>query len=395
MTENKICISAKIKPTLHVIGLPHTIKSHEYSHCAFTGKVMRFSSMMIPLGWKVVEYSNEGSESGASLHIQVLSKAELKHYSLRKSESEQYGADVNTTVLTELFYTRLGQLLRENVVKHDIVCHVFGPIFSIIKFAPDAFHVESGIGYTAHEGLHYRIFESAYWKGWHSGRNHNVNGKNYHWVCPNSYTLEEWQFNPTPKDYVLFFGRLNEDKGLRVFLDCAEQLTDTRFIICGQGDHIAWIDEKKRPNVSYLPPVLGLNRSELLGNASVVVTPSVFIEPFCGVAVEAQLCGTPVVSTSYGAFHETIEQGVTGYRCHTASDFINAIVHAKFLDRKFISDRARSLYDKHVVAKTYDMIFKTIADLSEDGYYSPVSHMFENSPHSILFDNKNNSSDTE
>ena len=66
------------------------------------------------------------------------------------------------------------------------------------------------------------------------------------------------------------------------------------------------------PNTVYAPPVLGRARSAVLGGATALLAPSAFIEPFCGAAVEAQLCGTPVVCTSYGAFTETVEDGATG-----------------------------------------------------------------------------------
>lgn len=51
---------------LHVVGLPHTIVNQDYSHCAFTGKVLRFAKMMQAHGWHVIEYSNGASASDAA-----------------------------------------------------------------------------------------------------------------------------------------------------------------------------------------------------------------------------------------------------------------------------------------------------------------------------------------
>jgi len=58
----------KKKPTLHLLvlsfiglmlkGLFHTCVTSKYSHCAFTGKVLRFSKMMKMYGYHVIEYGN-------------------------------------------------------------------------------------------------------------------------------------------------------------------------------------------------------------------------------------------------------------------------------------------------------------------------------------------------
>jgi 2-polyprenyl-3-methyl-5-hydroxy-6-metoxy-1,4-benzoquinol methylase len=105
--------------------------------------------------------------------------------------------------------------------------------------------------------------------------------------------------------------------------------------------------------------------------------PTIYTEPFGGVAVEAMMCGTPVVTTDYGVFPETIEHGKTGFRCHTLGDFITGILAAETLDRKYIADRARRLYSTNAVGKMYDTVFKQIYDLKDKGWYTTHSHYIE------------------
>jgi glycosyltransferase involved in cell wall biosynthesis len=62
------------------------------------------------------------------------------------------------------------------------------------------------------------------------------------------------------------------------------------------------------------------------------------------VVTEAQLCGTPVISTDWGGFTEYIEQGQTGYRCDDLEEFVTAIHRAPDLDRDYVRARARTLY---------------------------------------------------
>jgi glycosyltransferase involved in cell wall biosynthesis len=99
-----------------------------------------------------------------------------------------------------------------------------------------------------------------------------------------------------------------------------------------------------------------------------------FLEPFCGVSAEAQLCGIPVISHDYGAFVENIEQYKTGLRCHTLSDFCYGIQMAldKKFDRHYIRLRATQLFDMHNISKKYDYAFKSILNIHNgtNGWYS-------------------------
>lgn len=364
------------RPTLHIIGLPHTIVNDDYSPCAFTGKIRRFSDMVCPLGWKTIEYSNEGSQSNASVHVTILTKKELKCLSKRTSTDENYYTDLDNPTLIALFKKRLLDILPKLVTPKDIICHVFGPNSDVAAATPTCYQLESGIGYIQFDHpMPYRIYESSAWMHWHLGRRHKTNGANYEFVIPNYYNLNDWEVVLTPQSYILFFGRITSSKGTEVLKEIASRLPDISFILCGQTDSSGIISGD---NIKILPPIYGKERSTMLGNAAALIAPTMFIEPFCGSAVEAQLCGTPVISSNYGAFHETIENGKTGYRCNTLADFIQSIKSINQLDRKYIAQRARSLYCLETVGKQYDIVLNNIADLANNGWYSPVSRQFNN-----------------
>jgi hypothetical protein len=61
---------------LHMPAIPHTITHSDYSHCAFTGKVLRFAPMMRSRGFEVFHYGVEGSEPDATENIQLMTRAE-------------------------------------------------------------------------------------------------------------------------------------------------------------------------------------------------------------------------------------------------------------------------------------------------------------------------------
>jgi 2-polyprenyl-3-methyl-5-hydroxy-6-metoxy-1,4-benzoquinol methylase len=81
------------------------------------------------------------------------------------------------------------------------------------------------------------------------------------------------------------------------------------------------------------------------------------------------LCGTPLIAVDYGAFTETILDGVTGFRCHTLQDWIDAIGNAGDLSRQMVANVARSRYSLEECGKKYNKIFKDINNLYKKGWY--------------------------
>ena len=97
------------------------------------------------------------------------------------------------------------------------------------------------------------------------------------------------------------------------------------------------LGEDAPPNLVFKGPIFGDERVDVVGRARCMLMPTVFIEPFGFSGIEAQLCGVPLIATSYGAFQETVVEGVTGYRCHTLADWVEAIRLSRSLDRRQIA----------------------------------------------------------
>jgi len=359
---------------LHILGLAHTVTDQKHSHCAFTGKVLKFPKMMEEVGGPpMVHYGVQGAQTLAAEHIEIMTREEQNQ--LRghdgSDKTKFHGDDANSgNPLYKEFNKRLRRILMDTVdVKNDIVLLPFGHAhFDAIQGRHYKF-VESGIGYPElYPGNdHYRVFESYAWMHWHHGKDGGRNGRNYEWVIPNYFDLDEWEINTSPKsNRVVFLGRIDPCKGLDTVWEMAKHRPDLEFEIAGQGDPKKWLD---LPNLRYVGPLFGTERSEYLGNAMACVMPTNFSEPFGGVAVEAMLCGTPVLTTSFGAFTETIEDQVTGFRCHTLGDFLAALVRVPDLDRSYIAQRAERLYGFDRIGNMYLDVFDYIKGLQGEGWY--------------------------
>jgi glycosyltransferase involved in cell wall biosynthesis len=385
------------KIRLHLLGLPHTITNDTFSHCAFTGKIVRFSKMMQSRGYEVYHYGIETSKSGADKQINLLSK---KEWEIKRIESYQFlhpemSIDLITKKLNDhtsfigdlgnwdtplyiLFNDRLRIMLQKHYrsTTTDIVCIPFGPSHNRALNGLNLLKVETGIGYD-NAFTDFRIYES-YSKLFVDL--HHTELRNYWFVIPNYYDTKEFILNITPPTKRIgFFGRITESKGCHIIIEIAKQFPLVEFVLCGQGDPEPFLNSQFYYNVKYLPPIHGKDRSDYLGSLTALIAPSKYSEPFCGVNIEAQLCGTPVITHPYGALVDTVENFKTGVHCRTLGDFCYAIQMAlddKF-DRKYIRERAEKKYDMYEIAKQYDYTFKTILDLhnGNGGWYSKESYL--------------------
>ena len=110
-------------------------------------------------------------------------------------------------------------------------------------------------------------------------------------------------------------------------------------------------------------------------NAIASFLPSQYLEPFGGVQIENLLCGTPTITSDWGAFAENNINGVTGYRCRTFEDYINAALNClegkiRYEDcynkgQEFVLENIAPRYEKFFI-DVYNLYFRngwyTISD---------------------------------
>lgn len=384
---------------MHMVSCFYTVLTDDYSHCAFSGKCRRWSKMMKPFGWDTVVYTNEGSIVPDATVVTLLTEQEFTHFYPRKDKTELHS---HHAVIGErgwpTFHKRLVSELAKRVQAGDFILHPFGRAHDqLVSLFPQCIHVESGIGYNDKPFGAWRIFESQAWRHYHWGRwDHDISvvnepGQNryYSWVVPNYFDLDDWSVGTGSGDYILYMGRIVPEKGMAtigaIIREYAKRSKEVppRFVFAGQGDFeknvMEYVLSDPRPedhrlNIEYVGPVHGRDRSDLIGKARCMLMPSSFIEPFAGSGVEAMICGTPLIAVDYGAFTETIIEGVSGYRCNTLGDWMHAIDASKKLDRSTVSAVTRDRYSLQACGKLYDTAFRQLTELRGAGWYSTQSY---------------------
>ena len=347
----------------HVVALPHTQVTKEFAGCAYTEKVRRFCNMMKGLGHTVYLYAGDENEAQVDEHISCISETQRRIVVGNKPYVE---APFDYRLPHwQKFNKKAAAEIKKRAEKHDFICVIGGASHKPIADAlPAMMTVEFGVGYAG-VFAQYRVYESYAWMHAIYAQHKNaaqVDGSFFDAVIPGYLDPDMFPMGKGDGDYYLYVGRMIPRKGIDIAAHICKTI-GARLIFAGPGPHI--------PNYGeYLGPVGPEKRAELMGGAIATFVPTLYLEPFGNVNIESQACGTPVITTDWGAFTETVVQGVTGFRCRNVEEFILATQNVKNLDRHAIRDRAISLYSVDVIAKQYEYYFQRLMTLWEDGWYT-------------------------
>lgn len=361
---------------LHVVGLPHTQTTRPYSNCAFAQLTRRFADMMMRNGHEVFLYSGEENDAPCTEHIVCISKAEQKEWFdvsgpsdiLKEpfvhrtyNPSEPWWGAWNQRVISKMV-TR--------VQPRDFICIIGGGVLfePLISAFPQTMAVEYAIGYAGVSTRTHHCFGSSNWQhvvyGLNPPRDKNGRltwrGSFYDRVIPHYFDPAEFEYREKRGDYMLYFGKLKEDKGVGVAA-AAAKAAGVRLILAGQGPTPVEYGE-------VLNRAIGPDeRRELLAGALGVYVPSLYVEPFGMIACEALLSGAPLITTPWGGLGEINVHGVTGYQCHNLHDFVRATKKISSIDSD--ACRVRGLrYDMEVVRHEYQVWFDDLYDLWDGGW---------------------------
>lgn len=113
---------------------------------------------------------------------------------------------------------------------------------------------------------------------------------------------------PNVGDYMLYFGRLIDEKGVDVLLDAAAFAPDVPVVVVGDGPDRAALEKRAKSlyNVRLVGPAWGEDLHKWLKNARAVVVPSIWHENFPYVILQAFAASTPVIASNRGGMPELV-----------------------------------------------------------------------------------------
>jgi glycosyltransferase involved in cell wall biosynthesis len=161
-----------------------------------------------------------------------------------------------------------------------------------------------------------------------------------------------FHFHDGPGRYLAFVGRISPekrvDRAIAIATACERPLriaakidpTDTEYFereIRHLLDH---------PLVEFVGEISEREKDDFIGNASALLFPIDWPEPFGIVMIEALACGVPVIAFRGGSVAEIIEPGVTGFIVDSVEEAIAAVNRIGHIDRR----RCREAFERRFTA---------------------------------------------
>ena len=176
-------------------------------------------------------------------------------------------------------------------------------------------------------------------------------------------------FNPRPSGgYLAFLGRISPEKRPDRAIAIARRAGLPLRIAAkvDQADRAYFHDEIRPlltdPNVEFIGEIGDREKAAFLGNATALLFPIDWPEPFGLVMIEAMACGTPVVAWNCGAVPEVIDDCVTGRVVTSEDEAVAAVAEVARYDRRRIRDVFERRFSAGAMAAGYEALYRRVRD---------------------------------
>ena len=140
--------------------------------------------------------------------------------------------------------------------------------------------------------------------------------KKYNFVTDQDAGIIASQPEGVPERFVVYYGRIGEEKGIRVLMRAWEYLPDVPLVVMGGGpleeEFRKWAEGRR--NIFYLGYTDHAKCLSYAKNAAFVVMPSIWYEGCPMTAIEAESLGIPIVASNIGFFREALKDGENGLK---------------------------------------------------------------------------------
>ena len=179
----------------------------------------------------------------------------------------------------------------------------------------------------------------------------------------NGIRVSDFEFQNTPEDYLLYFGRIHHDKGTAEAIEIATT-SKKKLLIAGIIQDGNYFEHKVKPFLSdqviYVGEAGPEKRNELMKNALALLHPINFDEPFGLSVAEAMLCGTPVIAFNRGSMSELIIHGKTGFLVDNIDQAVEVIRDIGSISRQECRNWSEGQFSQERMVKEYIKLYERV-----------------------------------
>lgn len=153
--------------------------------------------------------------------------------------------------------------------------------------------------------------------------------KKYNFVPDAEANLVPAKEADLPERYVVFYGRIGEEKGVRLLMQMWNHITDIPLVVMGGGplesEFRQWAAPKN--NVLFLGYTEHKKCLSIVKGSEFVIFPSIWYEGCSMVEIETESLGKALIATDLGFSSEAIREGINGYKIPlgNVSEFVERI----------------------------------------------------------------------
>ena len=316
---------------IHIVGIARNPSTPNIAVDPYARASYWLTTLLHRKGIEVYYYGHKSSTIECTQKFEIVDDNFLKQYFITEFTNTQW---VDSQEAQDIFTEQSYKALLPNIKQGDIIACMWSPQIPHLKELQQygVKVVDAHIGHLSYLGADYNVFTSTANQHFIYGKFNLDQGRWYDTVIPPICdSIGEFEYDEEKEGYILYIARLIDSKGIHIFLDIAKHFSNKKFIIAGQGDISNF---NLPPNVQYVGYAHLEDRKKLLSKASAVISATYYIEPFGLTTIEANLSGTPVITTPWGGYADNVVEGVTGFKCSNFSDFINAINNLDQIDPK-------------------------------------------------------------
>ena len=172
------------------------------------------------------------------------------------------------------------------------------------------------------------------------------------------------KFTPKPNGgYLAFLGRISPEKRPDRAINLAVRM-GIKLKIAAKIDDVdrSYFQREIEPRIDgelieYIGEINEEQKSEFLGNATALLFPIDWPEPFGLVMIEAMACGTPVIAWKCGSVPEIVKDNVSGFVVSSEQEAIAAIRRLDTIDRGSVRREFNHRFSADVMARNYVSVY--------------------------------------